>query len=105
MFSDLPVRAPLQVTWIYEPKDGERTNIAVLHPNFDPNYPESPLKGRVGFVAKSPDVANPSIQITDLRMSDAGKYICEYATYPDGNEQGITQLVMLGRLLICILNK
>ncbi|XP_042345283.1 nectin-2 isoform X2 [Plectropomus leopardus] len=85
------------VTWIYEPKDGERINIAVFHPNFDPNYPESPVKGRVSFAPSPPNLASPSIQISDVRMTDEGKYICEYATYPSGNEQGITFLVMLAK--------
>lgn len=85
------------VTWIYEPKDAERINIAVFHPNFDPNYPDSPVKGRVSFMASPPTLGSPSIQISDVRMTDEGKYICEYATYPSGNEQGITQLVMLAK--------
>ncbi|XP_044216085.1 nectin-2 isoform X2 [Thunnus albacares] len=85
------------VTWIYEPKDGERLNIAVFHPNFDPNYPDSPVKGRVSFTPSPPNLASPSIQISDVRMTDEGKYICEYATYPSGNEQGITYLVMLAK--------
>lgn len=94
-----PAPPPLQVTWIYEPKDGERINIAVFHPNFDPNYPDSPVKGRVSFTPSPPNLASPSIQISNVRMTDEGKYICEYATYPSGNEQGITYLVMLGRSL------
>ncbi|XP_041649502.1 nectin-2 isoform X3 [Cheilinus undulatus] len=85
------------VTWIYEPKDGDRINIAVFHPNFDPNYPESPLKGRVSFSPSPPSLSSPSIQISDVRMTDEGRYICEYATYPSGNEQGITFLVMLAK--------
>ncbi|XP_055359081.1 poliovirus receptor isoform X2 [Betta splendens] len=85
------------VTWIYEPKDGERINIAVFHPSFDPNYPDSPLKGRVSFTPSPPNLNSPSIQINDVMMSDEGKYICEYATYPSGNEQGITYLVMLAK--------
>lgn len=72
-------------------------NIAVFHPSFEPNYPDSPMKGRVSFSPSPPDVASPSIQITNVRMTDEGKYICEYATYPSGNEQGIIYLVMLGR--------
>lgn len=87
------------MTWIYEPKDGERINIAVLHPKFQPNYPDSPVKGRVSFVVDPPNLSSPSIQISDVRMSDEGRYICEYATYPRGNEQGIVYLVMLGRFL------
>lgn len=93
-----------QVTWIYEPKEGERTNIAVLHPRFQPNYPNSPLKGRVSFSLNPPNLSSPSIQIRDVRMNDEGKYICEYATYPSGNEQGITQLIMLGKSLIMFLH-
>ncbi|XP_053737482.1 nectin-2 isoform X1 [Synchiropus splendidus] len=85
------------VTWIYEPKEGERINIAVYHPHFEANYPESPLKTRVSFTPSPPNLSSPSIQITDVRMSDEGKYICEYATYPSGNEQGITYLVMLAK--------
>ncbi|TWW79000.1 Nectin-2 Herpes virus entry mediator B [Takifugu flavidus] len=85
------------ITWIYEPKGGERENIAVFHPNFEPNYPNSPVKGRVSFTPSPPNLNSPSIQITDVRMSDEGKYICEYATYPSGNEQGITYLVMLAK--------
>ncbi|XP_039973486.1 nectin-2-like isoform X3 [Xiphias gladius] len=85
------------VTWIYEPKDGERINIAVFHPNFDPNYPISPVKGRVSFSPSPPNMVSPSIQINNVRMTDEGKYICEYATYPIGNEQGITYLIMLAK--------
>lgn len=94
----------LQVTWIYETNEGDRTNIAVFHPSFQPNYPNSPLKGRVSFSPSPPAINSPSIQIRDVRMNDEGKYICEYATYPSGSEQGITQLVMLGKSLIMFLH-
>ncbi|KAF7670136.1 hypothetical protein LDENG_00049680 [Lucifuga dentata] len=96
-FSDATGVQLTMVTWIYEPKEGERINIAVFHPSFDPNYPGSPLKGRVTFTNIPPHLTSPSIQITDVRMTDEGKYICEYATYPSGNEQGITYLVMLAK--------
>lgn len=85
------------VTWIYESKEGDRMNIAVFHPNFEPNYPDSPVKGRVSFTPSPPKLASPSIQITNVRMTDEGRYVCEYATYPSGNEQGITYLVMLAK--------
>ncbi|XP_064884102.1 nectin-2-like isoform X1 [Oncorhynchus nerka] len=90
-----------QVSWIYEPKEGERLNIAVYHPKFGASFPTSPLKGRVRFTTEPPSLSNPSIQISDVKMSDEGKYICEYATYPSGNEQGVTSLVMLGRT-VCV---
>ncbi|XP_074538850.1 poliovirus receptor homolog isoform X1 [Halichoeres trimaculatus] len=96
-FTDPSGNQLTMVTWIYEPKDGERINIAVFHPDFGPNYPESPVSGRVTFRPTPPDMRSPSIEISDVRMTDEGRYICEYATYPRGNEQGITQLVMLAK--------
>ncbi|XP_067260117.1 poliovirus receptor homolog isoform X1 [Chanodichthys erythropterus] len=87
-----------QVSWIFEPTDAERTNIAVFHPNFGANYPtKSPLAGRVHFILDPPTLDNPSIQIEDLKMTDEGRYICEYATYPSGNEQGVSSLIMLAK--------
>lgn len=79
-------------------------NIAVLHPKYSPYFPDSTLKGRVSFTASPSEMARASIQIRDVRMNDEGKYICEYASYPGGNEQGITQLVMLGKSLIVLLH-
>ncbi|XP_035285442.1 PVR cell adhesion molecule related 2 like isoform X2 [Anguilla anguilla] len=84
-----------QVSWIWEPKEGQRENIAVFHPQFGDSYPESALSGRVRFLHGS--LENPSISISDVRMTDEGKYVCEYATYPSGNEQGTTTLVMLAK--------
>ncbi|XP_030640528.1 nectin-2 [Chanos chanos] len=86
-----------QVTWILEPTDGERTNIAVFHPTFGVNYPASPVAGRVTFTQSPPSLENPSIQIRDVKMTDEGRYICEYATYPSGTEQGVTNLIMLAK--------
>ncbi|CAL8247439.1 unnamed protein product [Lota lota] len=86
-----------QVTWIYEPILGERVNIAVYHPNFGAHFPDTLLKGRVAFTTNPPSLPNPSIVISDLKMSDEGKYICEFATYPSGNELGTTSLVMLAK--------
>ncbi|MEQ2217322.1 hypothetical protein XENOCAPTIV_005268 [Xenoophorus captivus] len=56
------------------------------------------FRDRVVFLHN--DLKIPSIRINDLRMSDAGRYTCEYATYPSGNEQGTTTLIMLGFILI-----
>ena len=92
-----PVSVTPKVTWRYETKDGARINIAVFHPVYGNNYPDSPVKGRVSFSPSPPNLASPSIQINNVRMTDQGKYICEYATYPNGIEQGITSLVILGR--------
>uniref|UniRef100_A0A3P8T8V3 Nectin cell adhesion molecule 3 n=1 Tax=Amphiprion percula TaxID=161767 RepID=A0A3P8T8V3_AMPPE len=84
-----------QVSWIWEPVDGQRDNIAVYHPVYGQSFPNQSFKDRVVFLHNS--LENPSIRISNLRMSDAGRYTCEYATYPSGNEQGTTTLVMLAK--------
>ncbi|KAM9385662.1 PVR cell adhesion molecule related 2 like [Pholidichthys leucotaenia] len=84
-----------QVSWIWEPVDGQRDNIAVYHPVYGQSFPNVAFKDRVAFLHNS--LENPSIRISNLRMSDAGRYTCEYATYPTGNEQGTTTLIMLAK--------
>ncbi|XP_051247131.1 PVR cell adhesion molecule related 2 like isoform X1 [Dicentrarchus labrax] len=84
-----------QVSWIWEPIDGQRDNIAVYHPIYGHSFPNLSFKDRVVFLHNS--LENPSIRISNLRMSDAGRYTCEYATYPSGNEQGTTTLIMLAK--------
>lgn len=84
-----------QVSWIWEPVDGQRDNIAVYHPIYGQSFPNVAFKDRVVFLHGN--LNKPSIRIKDLRMSDAGRYTCEYATYPTGNEQGTTTLVMLAK--------
>ncbi|XP_034456767.1 PVR cell adhesion molecule related 2 like isoform X1 [Hippoglossus hippoglossus] len=84
-----------QVSWIWEPSEGQRDNIAVYHPSYGQSFPNLAFKERVVFLNNS--LENPSIRISHLRMSDAGRYTCEYATYPSGNEQGTTTLIMLAK--------
>ncbi|KAM8841634.1 PVR cell adhesion molecule related 2 like isoform 1-T1 [Spinachia spinachia] len=84
-----------QVSWIWEPVDGQRDNIAVYHPTYGQSFPNPSFKNRVLFLHHK--LENPSIRISELKMSDAGRYTCEYATYPSGNEQGTTSLVMLAK--------
>ncbi|CAM4638265.1 unnamed protein product [Leuciscus chuanchicus] len=81
-----------QVSWMFERVEGDRHNIAVFHPLYGASFPNKDFVGRVQFTQGS--LENPSIRIDKLRMSDAGRYICEYATYPSGNEQGTTTLIM-----------
>lgn len=84
-----------QVSWIWEPVDGQRDNIAVFHPIYGQSFPNPSFKDRVVFLFNS--LENPSIKISNLKMTDAGRYTCEYATYPSGNEQGTTNLIMLAK--------
>ncbi|XP_036422995.1 PVR cell adhesion molecule related 2 like isoform X2 [Colossoma macropomum] len=84
-----------QVSWIFEATEGHRENIAVFHPMYGESFPKSAFKGRVQFIQAS--LEYPSIRIDSVKMSDAGRYTCEYATYPSGNEQGTTTLIMLAK--------
>ncbi|KAJ8355033.1 hypothetical protein SKAU_G00226000 [Synaphobranchus kaupii] len=84
-----------QVSWIWERTDGAKDNIAVYHPEFGSRYPQSPFTGRISF--PNPSLDNPSVVISDLKMTDEGKYICEFSTYPSGNQQGSTTLIMLAK--------
>ncbi|XP_058244109.1 nectin-2 isoform X2 [Hemibagrus wyckioides] len=86
-----------QVSWILEKSDGSRTNIAVFHPKYGANYPSSPVEGRVSFMIDPTTLENPTIQITEIALTDEGKYICEYAAYPTGNEKGVTSLIILAK--------
>ncbi|XP_030640381.1 nectin-2-like [Chanos chanos] len=84
-----------QVSWIYESPDGVRGNIAVFHPTYRESFPESAVKGRVRFVLAS--LETPSIEIDNAQKTDEGKYTCEYATYPSGQEVGTTTLTVLSK--------
>ncbi|XP_072531620.1 PVR cell adhesion molecule related 2 like isoform X2 [Salminus brasiliensis] len=84
-----------QVSWIFEATEGQRENIAVFHPTYGESFPTLAFKGRVQFTQAS--LEYPSIRINNVKMSDAGRYTCEYATYPSGNEQGTTTLIMLAK--------
>ncbi|KAI2653167.1 Nectin-2 [Labeo rohita] len=84
-----------QVSWMFERTEGDRQNIAVFHPLYGASFPNKDFERRVSFTQGT--LENPSIKIDKLRMDDAGRYICEYATYPSGNEQGWTTLIMLAK--------
>uniref|UniRef100_A0AAR2L2S9 Ig-like domain-containing protein n=1 Tax=Pygocentrus nattereri TaxID=42514 RepID=A0AAR2L2S9_PYGNA len=86
-----------KISWIFETAAGVRNNTAVFHPSFGVYYPESLLKGRVSFTTDPPLLESPAIQISDIKMTDEGRYICEFATFPSGNEQGVTNLIILAK--------
>ncbi|KAL6455362.1 hypothetical protein MHYP_G00361720 [Metynnis hypsauchen] len=86
-----------QVSWSFETAAGVRINTAAFHPVHGVNYPESSLKGRLSFTTDPPRLDSPTIQISDIKMSDEGRYICELTTYPSGSLQGVTNLVVLAK--------
>ncbi|XP_037395530.1 nectin-2-like isoform X3 [Pygocentrus nattereri] len=87
----------IQMSWNFETAAGVQNLIVVFHPVHGVSYPESPLKGRVNFTTYPPRLDSPTIQISDIKMTDEGRYICEFATYPSGNKQGVTNLIILAK--------
>ncbi|KAL6455367.1 hypothetical protein MHYP_G00361770 [Metynnis hypsauchen] len=85
------------VSWSFETAAGVRIKTAQFHPVYGVSYPESSLKGRLSFMTDPPRLDSPTIQISDIKMSDEGRYICEFATYPSGSLQGVTNLVVLAK--------
>uniref|UniRef100_A0ACB8FS67 Uncharacterized protein n=1 Tax=Sphaerodactylus townsendi TaxID=933632 RepID=A0ACB8FS67_9SAUR len=81
-----------QVTWVKE-AGTKKQNVAVYHPDHGPSYPMERGSGRIRFQAQS--LQDATLVIGPLRMSDEGTYTCEFATYPLGNEDGVTQLIIL----------
>ncbi|XP_078507397.1 nectin-2 isoform X2 [Lissotriton helveticus] len=88
----LPIDDPsikiTQVTWVRE-AGGKKTNVAVYNPSFGTNLP---IK-HIAFL--QPSLTEPTLVITGLQMADEGAYTCEFATYPNGNEEGTTKLILL----------
>uniref|UniRef100_A0A8C3HMC0 Nectin cell adhesion molecule 2 n=1 Tax=Chrysemys picta bellii TaxID=8478 RepID=A0A8C3HMC0_CHRPI len=82
-----------QVTWMKE-MGGKKQNVAVYLPDHKPNFPLD-NSGRIRFLNVS--LQDATLIIQPLRMSDEGTYVCEFATYPHGNEDGVTTLSILAR--------
>ncbi|XP_074836725.1 nectin-2 [Carettochelys insculpta] len=82
-----------QVTWMKDTGD-KKQNLAVYVPNHEPHFPVA-TGGRLRFLNAS--LQDATLVIHPLRVSDEGTYICEFATYPHGNEDGITTLRILAR--------
>lgn len=74
--------------------EGIQFHIAIFHPQYGEAYPDSPFKGRVRFIRDS--LENSSIEISNLRLSDEGKFICEYSIYPSGYVRATTSLLISG---------
>ncbi|XP_032083552.1 nectin-2 [Thamnophis elegans] len=83
-----------QVTWVKE-VGGRRQNVAVHHPVHGQNYPMEKNSRRISFSTQS--LTDASLIIEHLLMTDEGTYSCEFATYPNGNEVGTTNLIILAK--------
>ncbi|XP_067831377.1 PVR cell adhesion molecule related 2 like isoform X1 [Heptranchias perlo] len=82
-----------QVTWMKDPS-GAKVNMAVHNPQLGTNYPTD-TGGRVHF--RQASLQDASLVIERLEMGDDGIYSCEFATYPDGNQEAATNLTILAK--------
>ncbi|XP_051901464.1 nectin-1-like isoform X2 [Pristis pectinata] len=80
-----------QVTWVKDPS-GAKQNLAVHNPDLGTNYPTN-TGGRIHF--RDPSLRDATLVIDRLLMSDDGIYSCEFATYPEGNQEAATNLTVL----------
>ncbi|XP_062996094.1 nectin-2 isoform X3 [Elgaria multicarinata webbii] len=83
-----------QVTWVKE-TGGRKQNVAVYHPDHGPSYPMERGSTRIRF--RSASLEDATLIISPLLMTDEGTYTCEFATYPLGNEDGITNLIIVAK--------
>ncbi|XP_072122192.1 nectin 1b-like isoform X2 [Mobula birostris] len=82
-----------QVTWVKDPS-GAKQNLAVHNPHFGTNYPVD-TKERIHF--RNASLTDASLVIDHLLMTDDGIYSCEFATYPEGNQEAATNLTVLAK--------
>lgn len=84
-----------QVAWAKFSSD-KKQNIAVYNPQYGFSFPVANYKDRISFKDVSPQSLNDAtIVIKSLKNDDDGLYTCEFATYPNGNEEGNLQLNVL----------
>ncbi|XP_078389802.1 nectin-2-like isoform X2 [Cetorhinus maximus] len=82
-----------QITWVKDPSTA-KINLAVYNPELGTNYPTD-TGGRIHF--RQPSDRDATLVIERLEMADEGVYSCEFATYPDGNQEAATNLTMLAK--------
>ncbi|XP_048379801.1 nectin-1-like [Stegostoma tigrinum] len=82
-----------QVTWMKDPTTS-KINLAVYNPDYGTNYPTD-TGGRIHF--RHVTDGDATLIIDRLEMADDGIYSCEFATYPDGNQDATTNLTVLAK--------
>ncbi|CAM9269272.1 unnamed protein product, partial [Lampetra planeri] len=76
-----------QVQWDLESPEGAKVRLIVSNVIFGVERPDSPLRERV-------EIADQSLIIKDVKMSDSGLYTCSIAAFPSGSFQETTELVV-----------
>uniref|UniRef100_A0A8P4G2Y7 Ig-like domain-containing protein n=1 Tax=Dicentrarchus labrax TaxID=13489 RepID=A0A8P4G2Y7_DICLA len=82
-----------QVQWDLKPPEGERILIIVFSVTHGSIAHDTFLKERV-------KMAEQSLIIRDVNMTDAGLYTCSIATFPSGSFEGTINLVVQGLITV-----
>ncbi|XP_032878111.1 nectin-3 [Amblyraja radiata] len=80
-----------QISWEKQ-KYGTTDTVAVFHPKYGISIQES-YSGRVVFT--NPSSKDATILITKVRFSDSGNYICKVVTFPLGNYQETSTVIVI----------
>lgn len=82
-----------QVTW-QKATNGSKQNVAISNPVMGISI-LPPYKDRMVF--RNSSTRDGTIQLSRLKLEDEGVYICEFATFPDGNRENQLNLTVLGK--------
>ncbi|XP_034995913.1 nectin-1 [Zootoca vivipara] len=82
-----------QVTW-QKATNGSKQNVAISNPTMGISI-LPPYKDRMVF--RNTSTKDGTIQLSRLKLEDEGVYICEFATFPDGNRENQLNLTVLAK--------
>ncbi|XP_077775772.1 nectin-1 isoform X3 [Podarcis muralis] len=82
-----------QVTW-QKATNGSKQNVAISNPVMGISI-LPPYKDRMVF--RNSSTRDGTIQLSRLKLEDEGVYICEFATFPDGNRENQLNLTVLAK--------
>uniref|UniRef100_A0A8C9RV66 Ig-like domain-containing protein n=1 Tax=Scleropages formosus TaxID=113540 RepID=A0A8C9RV66_SCLFO len=98
-----------QVLWTWESTEKKKEVIVVYNPAHGTHYFNSTFSGRVVYTNQS--LGHVSINITGVKLTDKGKFTCQYTTFPSGIMKATTTLIVKGQsararvtgILVCVL--
>ncbi|XP_033028048.1 nectin-1-like isoform X2 [Lacerta agilis] len=82
-----------QVTW-QKATNGSKQNVAISNPVMGISI-LPPYKDRMVF--RNTSAQDGTIRLSRLKLEDEGVYICEFATFPDGNRENQLNLTVLAK--------
>uniref|UniRef100_A0A8C9U6J5 Ig-like domain-containing protein n=1 Tax=Scleropages formosus TaxID=113540 RepID=A0A8C9U6J5_SCLFO len=81
-----------QVQWTWESTEKKKEDIVIHNPAHKTHYFNSAFSGRVVYTNQS--LGHVSINITGVKLTDKGKFTCQYTTFPNGIMKTTTTLIV-----------